>query len=308
MQMDTIRNDGGAGGRERERGADDAGCAMVQRRHRVEQMGEHPRAGVDRGQRLIVGRVGVADRNDDAAGGQRADGVECAIEFGREGNQLEGLEAADALEGVTLRQEIQRWMYTAARGRDKGPFEMHPEDGRAGEIAAAAMGCAIGNGLRRHRLGDNRIDAFNRFEGRGDDGREPSGGAFVGEAMRELEQVVGGGGHDVDAAAAIDLEIDEAGQDEVVDRVLAFFEPHDAIVEGQLALIDGAAEFGARQDEPGQLADGDALAARGGFDQPESRRFSNWHGSVRPAVARSAANTAGRRCRPCRGTSRPRRP
>jgi len=271
-------------------------------------MGEHARAGVDGREGLIVGGVGMANRNYDATGGQRADGMQRALEFGREGNQLEGLEAADAIERVTLRQQIHRRVHATARGRDKRTLEMHPEDGRAGETAAAAMGRAIGHSLRRHRLGDNRVDALDGFERRRDNRGEPSGGAFVGEAMREFEQVVSGGGHDVDTAGAVDLEVDEAGEDEVVDGVLALFEADDAIVEGQLALMHGAAEFGARQDEAGQLADGDALAARGGFDQPEGWGFSNWHGTVRPTVARSAADRAGRKYRPCRGTSRRRRP
>src|ERR1700722_19626739 len=101
---------------------------------------------------------------------------------------------------------------------------MHPKDSRAGRIAAAAMDGAIGGSLRRHGLADNGVDALDGFKRRRDDGREPSGGAFVGEAMREFKEVGGGGGHDVDAAGAVDLKIDEAGEDEVVDVVLALFE------------------------------------------------------------------------------------
>ena len=48
MQVHAVGNHGGARSRQRERRADRAGCAMVQRRHRVEEMREHPRAGVDR--------------------------------------------------------------------------------------------------------------------------------------------------------------------------------------------------------------------------------------------------------------------
>src|SRR5882762_1914787 len=116
---------------------------------------------------------------------------------------------------------------------------MHPEDSRAGEMAAATMGGAIGDSLRRHRVGDNRIDALDGFERRGDDSGEPSGGAFVREAMREFEQIVSGGGHDVDAAGAVDLEVDEAWEDEVVDGVLALFQAHDAVVEGQIGVMNG---------------------------------------------------------------------
>ena len=89
---------------------------MVKRGHRVEQMGEHARARVDAGEGLLVGRVGMADRDHDTAGGQRADGVERAVEFGSERDQLQGLEASDAFERLALRQQIQRRMH-APRAR-----------------------------------------------------------------------------------------------------------------------------------------------------------------------------------------------
>src|SRR6267142_1772589 len=63
---------------------------------------------------------------------------------------------------------------------------MHPEDSCAGEMAAATMGGAIGGSLRRHRVGDNRIDALDGFERRGDDGRQPSGGALVRDRTKPV--------------------------------------------------------------------------------------------------------------------------
>ena len=78
MNMNSVGDDCGECGTRRERCGDDAGIAMVQRAHRVEQMREHPGAGVDAGVRLVEGRVGMADGDDYVARGQPANRVESA--------------------------------------------------------------------------------------------------------------------------------------------------------------------------------------------------------------------------------------
>src|ERR1019366_769478 len=104
-----------------------------------------------------------------------------------------------------------------------------------------------------------------------------------------FEQIVNAGGHYIDAAAAVDLQIDKTGNDVVVDRMCPLFDAHDAIVEAQIAVIGRAAEFRAGQDEARKLADGDALAAlRCRSYKPERGWFPSWHGRVRPAVGRIA--------------------
>ncbi len=52
--------------RMRQRRADHAGFAVVQARHRIEQVGEAGRAVVERGHAVLVGAAGMADLDADA--------------------------------------------------------------------------------------------------------------------------------------------------------------------------------------------------------------------------------------------------
>src|ERR1700682_4921746 len=153
---------------------------------------------------------------------------------------------------------------------------MHPEDGRAWETAAATLRCAIGLGLRRHRCGDVRVNPLDGFEWRRDHRRQPSGSAFVRQAVREFQQIVDAGRHYIDTACAVDLQIDKAGNDVVLYLMQPLLNPHDAIVEAQITMIGGAAEFRARQYEPSKLTNGDALAALYRSYQPERGRVPSW--------------------------------
>ncbi len=91
----------------RECGGDDSGIAMVQRAHRIEQMREHPRAGVDAGIRLVEGRVGMADGNDHVARGKSANRVDCSRQLGRERDQSKRAHREHSLEGVAARLEVE---------------------------------------------------------------------------------------------------------------------------------------------------------------------------------------------------------
>ena len=101
---------------------------MIQRAHRVEQMREHPRAGVDAGVRLVERRVGMADRHDDAARDEAPNRVERARQFGRERDQSKRAHREHSLECVAARFEIELRMRAEAMRRNERPFEMHPEN------------------------------------------------------------------------------------------------------------------------------------------------------------------------------------
>src|SRR6266851_6035541 len=154
---------------------------MVKRTHRVEYMSEHPRAGLDAGGSLLIGRIGMSDRNGDAVRGQHANRVERPFEFRCERYQLEGLELEHPFERLALRQEIQRRMYTQPPRRDERTFEMHSENRRADEGAAPRAPLLIR--LRGHRLGDDPVAAFDLIEWGGDDRGQPSGRTFMRKAM-----------------------------------------------------------------------------------------------------------------------------
>ena len=61
-----------------QRRAGEPRLAVVERRHRVEQVGDEPDPGVEAGRGLLERRVAVAGRDDDAARDQRRDDVERA--------------------------------------------------------------------------------------------------------------------------------------------------------------------------------------------------------------------------------------
>src|SRR5208283_5499066 len=112
---------------------------MMKRRHRVEQMGEHGGAGVQAGDGLRVAGVGMADRDDDVASDEATDRVERTIEFGSQRDEAQGPECERAFEWLALRQQIERRMSPAPRGRDERTLEMHPENRGAARLPAAAL-------------------------------------------------------------------------------------------------------------------------------------------------------------------------
>ncbi len=67
MHMMAVGDDADEGLGEIERGADHARLAPGRRAHRIEQMGERARAGLDGGARLRVARLRMAERDEHAA-------------------------------------------------------------------------------------------------------------------------------------------------------------------------------------------------------------------------------------------------
>ncbi len=86
---------------------DDAGIAVIQRTHRIEQMREHPRAGFDTGVRLVESRVGMADGDDHIARGQAANRVEPADQLRRQRDQAQRAHREHSLESVAARLEVE---------------------------------------------------------------------------------------------------------------------------------------------------------------------------------------------------------
>ena len=77
--------------------------------------------------------------------------------------------------------------------------------------------------------------ASDFFDWRGDRGRQPCGGAFAREMTGESEKSVGRRGHHVDSVRAVDLEIDEPGQDVVVAEAGGGLDRCDSIGEIEMA-------------------------------------------------------------------------
>ena len=53
--------------------------------------------------------------------------------------------------------------------------------------------------------------------------------------MGDMQQFIGRSGHNVDSECSVDLQVDEAGQDAVIDPPFLRIEADDAVVETQNA-------------------------------------------------------------------------
>src|ERR1039458_9482403 len=91
--VNAVADDLAAYLREVEDGTDYARLAVVEGSHAVEDVGGGTRAGRHGGSRLIVGRVAVADRGDDAGVDQCANEFERARQLRGERHQAHGTAA-----------------------------------------------------------------------------------------------------------------------------------------------------------------------------------------------------------------------
>lgn len=79
---------------------------MMQRRHRIEEMGEHRGAGLKPGDRRCIGRVAVAQRNSYAARTETSDGFERAVELGSQRDKSQAFEPQHSFQSFPARNEI----------------------------------------------------------------------------------------------------------------------------------------------------------------------------------------------------------
>ena len=204
-EMDAIGNHRRHRNLVGERRRDDAGVAMIERPHRIEQMGEHARARRDTRRCLLEGRIGVADRYHHLARGQPASRLEGSGQFRREGYQLQMLQCHHALECFTSRLEVELRMRAESQRRDEGSFEMQAENpGASGRIA-----------LTLDRFANRAMNVLDAIDWRGDCGWQPCRGALAREPVRYFQDAIRRCGHHVDPMRAVDLQIDEAGQNVV---------------------------------------------------------------------------------------------
>ncbi len=208
---------------------------------------------------------------------EAANRVDCAGQLGRERDQSKRAHREHSLEGVAARLEIERRMRAEAERRNERTFEMHPEN-RGGIGGVVAREFSI-------RARDRLVNLRDLFDRRGDRGRHPGGRAFAREMTAQSGECVGRRVHHVDTVRAVDLQIDEAGQDVIVAAVGRGLERGDPIGE---------------RDAARERVEPSGFAMRP--DSFNSRRIA------RRADARSAAGRSGRRFLPCPGTSQPRRP
>ena len=119
----------------RERGAGDAGIAVLQRPHRVEEVGDGGGAAVERTSRLLGGRVGVTARDDDTPARQHVDQLERAVELRRERHRGHGPGVEETCEQRRVRVACARRRVRAEPDRrEERAFEVRADHARADRL------------------------------------------------------------------------------------------------------------------------------------------------------------------------------
>ena len=191
---DQLDVDGGV-----QQGADGAGVTVVERAHRVEEVRAEAGTRVEGGPRLVVRRVGVADRGDDAGVGELPHGLDPAGQLGREG---------DHAYGAVPRGE---------EGMDRGRVRVGERARLVGAGALRAQPGSLevdaGEPTVLHQQGELADGVGHPLRGVGDQAgrhrRRPVGEVGVGDDRRRVRRT------EVErrAPAAVHVEVDEPGDD-----------------------------------------------------------------------------------------------
>ena len=193
-EVDAVEDDADDDVVTGERRADDAGIAVAERPHRVEEVGDAVHAAVERRIRLLGGRVAVAERDGDPAREQAVDHLAGAGKLGGKRHQPHRPRVEQAVEqrhvGVTAGF---RNMRAEAARREKRPFEVHAEDARPLALA---------------RNFAHRCDHL--LLGTRDQGRQIRGDAGLEQCHAGAPVSLGVGVEEVDAPEPVHLQIDEA--------------------------------------------------------------------------------------------------
>ena len=214
--------------RPHERRADDAGVAMRQRPHRVEDVGDRANAAIEGGVRLGRSRVRVAEGDDDSPGLEHVDELERPGQLGRERHHPHRTGGDEPLEqsqvGIAA---IAGGVGAEPARREERAFEVRPEHARATsgrlERNRAQRGDEIGLAG-----GDER-----RLE-RGHPGLEQRvGGLAVPVRIRAEE---------VDAREAVHLQVDEARDRDAAAAALEADRDDDAVLDLDVARLEPAVD------------------------------------------------------------------
>ena len=185
-----------------QRGADQAGLAMVQRSHPVEAVRHQTRAGVDGGERGLVVRGRVPERDQYPTSAEVDDGVDRAGSFGREGDDAH--DVGKRLQPREVGRANERGRMRARGAAEERPLEMSPGDRRADAAGVARRGG--GDSLEWRPVPVERC---------GHERRAPGGDPLGEESVIELVPICAVRVSDVDRTDAVDLNVDEPGDENV---------------------------------------------------------------------------------------------
>ena len=200
--------------------AGEARCAMMERRHAVEEMRGLPRARRHRRDRFLVGRARVPERHAMAARGEQPHQIQTALELGRQrddadvgrraldlGEDVAGGEVAVGRPGAARRQ-IDRTAQAGRRLRavvvrvDEVALEMRRQHARRALLRLAACPPHL-----IEHAAQRRWSARDRCRTEGGDTVARQSRGDRADRLARVERV--------EAVDAVDVDVDEAGHDVV---------------------------------------------------------------------------------------------
>ena len=190
-----------------ERGARQPRLAMVERAHPVEEVRDDRRARRGGRGRLLEGRAGMPQHDAHAARYEHARELAERVGFGCEGDHRDLARVrVEQLRGpLEVAGPDQRRVVRAGRAAEEGPFQMRAEDRGRRRRAVARETPRLCDALEP-RLVVARRAARDRRAERGD--------APLHQEGRELDDLRGSGGRQIDTAETVDLEVDVAGRED----------------------------------------------------------------------------------------------
>ena len=197
--------------------ADHAGVAVVERRHRVEQVRDQRCAGAHRVDRRVDVRRRVAHRHHHAVVVQVLDRLQRALQFRRDRHQLHVLQAAVARQDrlLALRRRLDVLLRVRARAvlRDERALRVHAQDGRTVQHRALlrledGQQLLVGGGVGGDDRRADRRAARLRLT--------PSHRHYGHQVARHVVHLLDGHVRvgEVDSVASVDLDVDVPGNDD----------------------------------------------------------------------------------------------
>ena len=178
-----------------ERGTREAGLAVVERRHGIEEVGHGADPRIEAGDRFVEGRRAVARGHDDAVRDERADDVERAGQLGGERHHPDAGAGRPVAYQLDVReQQPRRVMGAAPGGSDERALHV-PAEGVCACVAVWRPAC------------ENLLGALDGGQRRAHEGRKERRHAERHERGADAPERVGRFGQ-IEPAGAVDLQIE----------------------------------------------------------------------------------------------------
>ncbi|MND71582.1 hypothetical protein D3C80_631100 [compost metagenome] len=273
--------------------ADDARLAVMQRAHGVVEVSETGGAGLKCRHAFFIAAQGVADLQAHAALTQGTDQRQVASDFRGDSDHLDWRQGQVGLDFLKQPQVGEVRLRAELARVDVRSFEVHTQHPRAVAARLAGVGAEFAEHLGQF------------FLRRGHGGGQQRSGAKPG--MRTGDGGEGSGAlHHIAAAAAVNVQVDETGQQ--VGQIIALRIARLAVDGGDAAVTQQqASAYPARRGEYVVFAHGGSASVAARRQSRSSRRDSRCR-SVRWGCCRRGSRPGSSAAWRCRAGCRPVRP